>query len=466
MAISDDKNRLFVDTENSKGISLWEVAQCLRDYRVSRLGRDVGILCTSPNINKWALHKPVRLNSVGAITIEQRKSVRCGLQAVAVSNILTQSIGSDTSSSTTYTKDECLEEVIEWPYFPPRGVVANSYQEWFRLLDFDGYKHDAVAPDGAWGKITFKDDTIDELINATITVEGSGYLFEMIPSTNSGLYSTFAMMFNQASGAEIGTTDKMDISISDIASIDGNYRIAMAVWIPNFGESGGWGFFASRKVIGQYTAGAGDSLRDLFPDFATNPYAMYYIKKHYTDTNTKDFLAVPLLVKDLGITYLPNPAGGTNPMLCLRAVSGVTEAYCMPSGQKDVSVYFDIVSEKDVEGAEVVKFISPDGWYIAYRFAGAYTGSGSAQKPMYTLFIGSVRPITENVSAFLKCTVHFIPATTGATAQTQTIEQSFPISAGATTTINGKTYYGIGVRTMPALYLYESDVETFTVTKS
>lgn len=470
MPVDLTNKRLYIDRENKLGITPQEVSLCLQDYRVDTNGNvDIGMMCSSPKVNKWSLNKPFRWAKWGysidaAGDTEKaaaRKAVRQGLTAVEVSKILKSSVGYSEFESST--KDEGLAEVSEWAYDRPTGGASSP----FRLPDFDGYEHDAVAPDGAWGKITFKDDAIDELINATITVEGSGYDFEMIPSTNSGLYSTFAMMFNQASGVEIGTTDKMEISISDIASFDGNYRLAMAVWIPNFGTNGGWGFFASRKVIGQYTGGAGDNLRDLFPDFATNPFAMYYIKKHYTDTNTKSFLAVPLLVKDLGYTYQTNPAGGSNLLFNLRAVSGVTgvtEAYCMPSGQKDVSVYFDIVSAADVVGATVVKFLSPSGWYVGYRFSGTYSGSGAGSKGINTLFIGSVRPITEDTVVRLIGTVRYFPATTDATELTAAIDTGeLTVKAGAQVVINGKAFNGVFVQQRPALYMMEEDVENFLI---
>lgn len=464
MAYDSINKRLYATAED--GITLSQVSRCLGDYRGNSNGQtDLGMMCTSPKINKWAMYKPVRFNSFGVITLEQRKSVRCGLQAVSVSKILTQSIGSNTSSSTAYTKDECLGEVMEWPYLPPRGVVANSYQEWFRLLDFDGYEHDAVAPDGAWGKITFKDDTIDELINTTITVRGSGYDFEMTPSTNSGLYSTFAMKFNQASGVEIGTTDKMDISISDIASIDGNYRIAMAVWIPNFGESGGWGFFASRMTIGQYTGGAGDNMSVLYPDFATNQYAMYHIKSYYEQTNIKSFLAVPLLVKDFQFTYAT--INGKQ-LFYLRPVD-VSNAYCMPSGQKEIGIYFDIVSAADVVGATVVKFLSPSGWYVAYKYNGNKVNApgNTVNLNSHTLFVGSVRPIENNVKVTLTGTIRYRTPNDPATEQTTSLSLTNQnITAGKTIDIDGVTYYGIDVRTMPELTMKEGDVTTFTVTEA
>lgn len=463
MPVDLTNRRLYIDRENKLGITPQEVSLCLQDYRVDTNGNvDIGMMCSSPKVNKWSLNKPFRWAKWGysidaAGDTEKaaaRKAVRQGLTAVEVSKILKSSVGY--GEFVPSTKDEGLAEVSEWAYDRPTGGASSP----FRLPDFDGYEHDAVAPDGQWRTITFKDDTIDELINATITVDGSEYDFEMIPSTNNGLYSTFAMMFNQESGVEIGTTDKMEISISDIASIDGSYRIAMAVWIPNFGESGGWGFFASRMTIGQYTGGAGDNMRVLYPDFATNQYAMYHIKSYYKQTNIKSFLAVPLLVKDLQFTYATI---NEKQLFYLRPVD-VSNAYCMPSGQKDVSVYFDIVSAADVVDAEVVKFLSPDGWYVAYRFSGTYSGSGTGSKGINTLFIGSVRPITEDTVVRLIGTVRYFPATTDATELTAPIDTGeITVKAGAQVVINGKAFNGVFVQQRPALYMREEDVTNFLI---
>ena len=468
MPVDLTNKRLYIDRENKLGITPQEVSLCLQDYRVDTNGNvDIGMMCSSPKVNKWSLNKPFRWTKWGysidaAGDTEKaaaRKAVRQGLTAVEVSKILKSSVGYSEFESST--KDDGLAEVSEWTYDRPTGGASSP----FRLPDFDGYEHDAVAPDGQWRMITFKDDTIDELINATITVEGSGYDFEMIPSTNSGLYSTFAMMFNQTSGVEIGNTDKMEISISDIASIDGNYRIAMAVWIPNFGESGGWGFFASRMTIGQYMGGAGDNMRVLYPDFATNQLAMYYIKKYYTDTNTKSFLAVPLLVKDLQINYATI---NEKQHFYLRPVD-VSNAFCMPSGQKDVSVYFDIVSAADVKDAEVVKFLSPSGWYVAYKYDGNKVDAPGTTVDLnrHTLFVGSVRPIENDVKVTLTGMIRYRTPNDPATELTDSL--SFinqTINAGATTIINGVAYYGVTVVTRPELTMKETDVTTFTVTEA
>ena len=56
MALSADKKRLSI--ESGSGITPWEVAQCIGDYRTTKLGRDIGLLCSSPKVNKWAKNKP------------------------------------------------------------------------------------------------------------------------------------------------------------------------------------------------------------------------------------------------------------------------------------------------------------------------------------------------------------------------------------------------------------------------
>lgn len=333
MAYDSVNKRLYVDSENGKGISTSEIAACLGDYRVTSRGRDIGLLCTSPKANKWSFRKSVRHSTRQRITDEQIVSVRCGLSPVEVSKLLVMGIGHDSFGS--YTEDECRAEIAEWGYNQPRGA---AFSEWFRMLDFDGYTHKAVAPDAGWTQKTLDSDTIAKMkgvyVEMSTTGAYAGYNFKMNPQYNGadyngGLYTSFAMRFGPASGESVGDITDMDIPISYVASLDGSYRIALAVWIPNFGSAGGWGFFASRMTIGQYFEeglGSGTSLQNLYPDLATNPYAASLMQSYISaNDGFVTFDAVPLLVKNLGNTYI-------NSYFALRPVSGVTEAYCMPSG--------------------------------------------------------------------------------------------------------------------------------------
>lgn len=125
------------------GITLWEVAQCLGDYRVNAAGRrDVGLLCTSPKINKWAKRKPIDYPSLGPLTDEQYRgttdqhndNVYFGIKISA--NV--------TASLTNETAAEIHVATFEYTARPAGGATS-----FFRLLDFDGYNHKASPNPGA-----------------------------------------------------------------------------------------------------------------------------------------------------------------------------------------------------------------------------------------------------------------------------------------------------------------------------
>ena len=79
--------------------------------------RDVGTLCTHPNINKWSKWKPVQLDKTEGLTESDLISVACGLSR----NPQTQAIS----------------------YWKPRGGMNNEY---YRLGDFRNYNHLATPP--------------------------------------------------------------------------------------------------------------------------------------------------------------------------------------------------------------------------------------------------------------------------------------------------------------------------------
>lgn len=79
--------------------------------------RDVGTLCTHPNINKWSKWKPVRSNKVAGLTESDIISANAGLDR----NVQTQVIA----------------------YRKPRG---GAQSEFYRLGDFRNYNHNALPP--------------------------------------------------------------------------------------------------------------------------------------------------------------------------------------------------------------------------------------------------------------------------------------------------------------------------------
>ena len=140
MPISADNNRLY--TEDGKAISLDEIAACLRDFRVTALGRDLGMLATSPYINPWAKRKPIDYGDFGIIlTDNDRALVDWGMRLVGK----------------------------YWVYQRPTSK--------FRVLDFDGYNHKAECPLQSTAKF-----------NKTLDLNtAEAYLMQEIPIYPSGI---------------------------------------------------------------------------------------------------------------------------------------------------------------------------------------------------------------------------------------------------------------------------------------
>lgn len=105
----------------SKPISISSVATTL-----GAGSRDLAMLCINANINKWAAFKPIRYNSPGELMEADMRNANYGLQ-----------IPTQQSSGVTAAQDSTA-----YAYLKPRGLVHN---EWYRLLDFNGYKTDARA---------------------------------------------------------------------------------------------------------------------------------------------------------------------------------------------------------------------------------------------------------------------------------------------------------------------------------
>lgn len=135
------------------GITLDDIGYCL-----GSTSRDLGSLCTASTIAKWAKFKPIRLNTPAELTEAQRKSVNCGMSA---------------PSSVAYNNPDDVTSLV-WTYERPRGI---GYQEWYRILDFDGYAHRANYPptvaknstaNKAWG------DTVGLFSNPYATIGSVG----------------------------------------------------------------------------------------------------------------------------------------------------------------------------------------------------------------------------------------------------------------------------------------------------
>lgn len=147
MAYDSTTKKLY--TTASEGISTSEVAVCIGDYRVTARGRDIGLLCSSPKINKWSPAKPFRNASwkFGSSTERDaaRRMANQGLLLPTAANAGV--VSSQAAYRRTYlgylTYLASTGQTPNYTYQPPRGKASN---EPFRLLDFDGYMHRANQP--------------------------------------------------------------------------------------------------------------------------------------------------------------------------------------------------------------------------------------------------------------------------------------------------------------------------------
>lgn len=147
MAYDSTTKKLY--TTASEGISTSEVAACLGDYRVTSRGRDIGLLCSSPKINKWSPAKPFRNASWKFGSKNERDTARRMVnQGLMLPTATNAGVGTSQAAYRrtylgylTYLASTGLAP--NYTYQQPRGA---SYNEPFRLLDFDGYMHRANQP--------------------------------------------------------------------------------------------------------------------------------------------------------------------------------------------------------------------------------------------------------------------------------------------------------------------------------
>ena len=140
--VDSSGKRLYVDTGATpvRGITLKEIERVLGDYACYYQGRlDLGLLCRSGRINPWARHKPFRYNAKSfpsdAAKENAMKQRNFGFD-----------IGEGESAASANSPAVCLSNALSnglWTYLAPRGEANN---EWYRLLDFNGYNHGATAP--------------------------------------------------------------------------------------------------------------------------------------------------------------------------------------------------------------------------------------------------------------------------------------------------------------------------------
>ncbi|MBR6457922.1 MAG: hypothetical protein IKS71_04925, partial [Bacteroidales bacterium] len=135
MAHESDYSRIWAQSDN--GLKIEEIRKAL-----GATTRDEAALCTHANIKKWQKYKPVRSSQRGGPTQEE---------ALAIMKAANYGFGgSDMFLSVDPTSifNMAVANGCDWPYLKPRGEGGgtNGADEWYRQLDFNGYKKDAILP--------------------------------------------------------------------------------------------------------------------------------------------------------------------------------------------------------------------------------------------------------------------------------------------------------------------------------
>lgn len=149
MAHTSNYSEISANPNGTDGLNIWELATALGRTTVGE--QDLGRLCSDQTynttdqqwervyaINKWAKNKSIRHESPGILTEQQRKDKAYGLEP-------------ENFESPVYVISALINGSDGWTYLPPRGIrnsVLNptNNDEWFRLLDFDGYHKNAATP--------------------------------------------------------------------------------------------------------------------------------------------------------------------------------------------------------------------------------------------------------------------------------------------------------------------------------
>ena len=100
-------------------------------------------ICAASSINIWAKYKAIRHWFTGPLTLAQRQAANYGFD-------LSDNGGASSNELATVFAHARTSQGA-WTYLRPRGAVGHGTNpggsdEWFRILDWNGYNHHALAP--------------------------------------------------------------------------------------------------------------------------------------------------------------------------------------------------------------------------------------------------------------------------------------------------------------------------------
>lgn len=258
---------------------------------------DVGTLCSSARINKFAKWKPVRYNKVNELTEAERRSVSFGIAFGYIASATSEAVNLLANLQTA------VPTPPSWGYAAPRPGT-----DWCRLTDFlnsnndasPGYNHYAKAPMSGFMDIT---------------------LFKSEFALASKVYP-FNFKYGPASYQGVNDTSGIEIPINELNSTitNGTWRLALLIYFPQSGKY--------KVAVSAANAAISESARP--GDVMVRPANSGEVASLYNaawNAGVRELDAIPVLAKDLSRTS----GSGTENRWTFQASSQIVS---MPRGER------------------------------------------------------------------------------------------------------------------------------------
>lgn len=284
MAYNRTTGILTIDTANETfDVMLDNIASAINDYRVTEVAgikaRDLGLLCTSPNINKWSKHKPIRSELIPEISETDIINANFGFTPTQI-DIFTTAQGGALSNYTIYKLNG---DTSPWKYNVPRGK-SNEYTEWFRVKDFNGYYSRAK-------NFLSSPMSSENNLSQTHSIFTPNYKYDESSVNNSGSYADIDIMLSKLN-FKVVDSQMPNIGESSIYT----YRIALAIkvqFVSGINSVDGYLIASSIKPLGQVDS--------------SNPFEYYIdlvkvsdiLKKIARQQEKNTFECIPFIAYDL-----------------------------------------------------------------------------------------------------------------------------------------------------------------------
>lgn len=443
----------IIKTETVEGVTYGVSIDDVRSV-LGAASRDLGNLCRSSLINKWARYKPVVSPSLLPLTFAQISNAKFGLVPRLNTVLYGKSDTSDSGASKVADSEE-LEEVFaangQWDYSQPTGTTASP----FRLSDFAqpadndsayGYYHKTPPPVDNVRTMTVNLSDVKACAdNTDITTSGSYAEWLLEDNNATPLYSNLAFRFGEDTAYNVNGADVRVIPLPYLLGYgdddDECWRMAVAVQVPQLGAGGDFELSFMRLFTSKSTFYAAQTVstslkaRRLMPCMGTNQYLCQLIvdyAAHLRGTVNNDPLGNTRLTIDSPTFTLP---------ACLCVVKnvymdagsrgdGTTFTHCHLTSESEVYSAPALLTRFNIVVNDNYDFDDDDIKAYAYLSisivsTGQYTdfGTGETYKRQYIkqLQLLQTKAVTQNMTIAYSVECVYVTGYNGGVAVTNTI---------------------------------------------